>query len=469
MSSACFFELVLTSLFRLVLKSRSSFCSSFVTIFFSKNKQQQQQKEGHNSLDYSIPFSSICQPQQQQMSSSSTTMRSFWKQTRSWAYLLWQIVQDLWGNLTGEGPLISFPNHCTVRRGRELAQGGFSIVWEAHAVHRSSSNNNTHNHAVHASRSCYALKQCNVTDREYLRACQAEAAVHEALHHPNCMPLLGMTIVSSHSNHQKTCFMLFPLFTKSLREHVNQSLFSIHNSNNTSAAAAWTEETLLHVFHEILQGVQAMHQAQYTHRDLKLENVLLDVSRNNSKKLTPILMDFGSAGSLYAPASTRSDLMNIAERAAQHTTITYRPPELLEGTLWPCEANTRTLDYQKVDVWSCACVLFAMMYGASPVEWQNGKVVECTPLSILNARAPTTNNSQYSDALHQIVASTLIQDPNQRPDLSQLLQQVEALIVQQQGTISCTNPADCWWYSLNEQVYHDTEDKDDISLLRSRV
>lgn len=212
-----------------------------------------------------------------------------------------------------------------------------------------------------------------------------------------------------------------------------------------------------------------MHQAQYTHRDLKLENVLLDISQK-SNKITPILMDFGSAGPLYAPASTRADLLHITDEAAQHTTITYRPPELLEGTLWPCKAHTRTLDYQKVDVWSCACILFAMMYGASPVEWQNGKVVECTPLSILNARITVTNHhSPYSMELHQLVAATLIQDPGQRPDLTQLIQQVESLIVQKQGTVPHTNPSDCWWYSLNEHAYDAEEDKDDISLLRSRV
>jgi serine/threonine kinase 16 len=388
--------------------------------------------------------------------SATATLRSFFKQTRTWAYFLWQIVQDFWENLSG--PLITFPNHhCTVRRGRELAQGGFSIVWEAHAVQRNNSN------ALNTNRT-YALKQCNVTDREYLRACQAEAAVHEALHHPNCMPLLGMTIVSSHSN-QKTCFMLFPFFTKSLRDHVNESLFSHSNS----AINQWTEEILLQVFHGILQGVQAMHQAQYTHRDLKLENVLLDISQK-SNRITPILMDFGSAGPLYAPASTRSDLLHITDQAAQHTTITYRPPELLEGTLWPCEAHTRTLDYQKVDVWSCACILFAMMYGASPVEWQNGKVVECTPLSILNARITVTNHhSPYSTELHQLIASTLVQEPDQRPDLTKLIQQVESLLVQKQGTVPRTNPSDCWWYSLNEHVYDTAEDKDDVSLLRSRV
>lgn len=385
------------------------------------------------------------------------TIRSLWKQGRTWAYLLWQILHDLWDNLTG-GPLISFP-HCTVRRGRELAQGGFSIVWEAHAVHRSSSSKS------------YALKQCNVTDREYLRACQAEAAVHKALHHPNCMPLLGMAIVSNNSN-QKTCFMLFPLFTKSLREHVNQSLLHNHNCSNnssSSSSSSWTEETLLDVFHGILQGVQAMHQAQYTHRDLKLENVLLHVSSHNkSNSITPVLMDFGSAGPLYAPASTRSELMQLTEHAAQHTTHTYRPPELLEGTLWPSPANTRTLDYQKVDVWSCACLLFAMMHGASPVEWQNGKVVECTPLSILNVRVATTPSGKYSAPLHQIIASTLIQDPDQRPDLTRLIQQVESLILQQRGTLpSSTNPDDCWWYTQKEQ--YEDDNNDTISLLRSRV
>jgi serine/threonine kinase 16 len=82
--------------------------------------------------------------------------------------------------------------------------------------------------------------------------------------------------------------------------------------------------------------------------------------------------------------------------ASQHTTISYRPPELFDGGLQlPYNSNSTNqlvLDYCAVDVWSLGCTLHAIMYGASPFECEfvvssninSGiKIVDCTHLSII--------------------------------------------------------------------------------------
>mmetsp|Transcript_12008 Transcript_12008/g.22532 ORF Transcript_12008/g.22532 Transcript_12008/m.22532 type:complete len:387 (-) Transcript_12008:183-1343(-) len=171
---------------------------------------------------------------------------------------------------------------------------------------------------------------------------------------------------------------------------------------------------ILHLLGGIVDALSAMHDLNISHRDVKLENILLDewpsedassfdddgrdddvdveTGRRPSLRPTPVLMDFGSAGPLAVPISSRSDVLTVVDAAARHTTVSYRPPELFEGGLR--HEEDATLDYGKVDVWSLGCVLFGMMHGSSPfeVEFVRGgeeeevgwvKIVECTQLKVL--------------------------------------------------------------------------------------
>ena len=156
---------------------------------------------------------------------------------------------------------------------------------------------------------------------------------------------------------------------------------------------------VLHLFGGILDGIIAIHRANLSHRDVKVENVMLRRNRRGHRFIdrdpeaapvdgmgecdggalgfTPVLVDLGSSGPLMvsigggrdatssslAPSQRRRRaLMSIVEDAALHTTMAYRPPELFEGGMMTAisTATTNTegkmdeddiLDYGKVDVW----------------------------------------------------------------------------------------------------------------------
>jgi serine/threonine kinase 16 len=105
------------------------------------------------------------------------------------------------------------------------------------------------------------------------------------------------------------------------------------------------------------------------------------LARKSSRYLTPVLMDFGSAGPVLYAIKSRGDVLRLSELAAQHCTMPYRAPELFDGGVTH-GIDERPIDGQ-VDVWNLGCLLFGMMYGSSPFEVEFRRdgtipIVECT-------------------------------------------------------------------------------------------
>lgn len=61
------------------------------------------------------------------------------------------------------------------------------------------------------------------------------------------------------------------------------------------------------------------------------------------------------------PVPSRKEALAEQDRAAEHSTLPYRAPELLEVTAG------RDLT-SKVDVWSLGCLLYTMAYLETPFE-----------------------------------------------------------------------------------------------------
>ena len=328
---------------------------------------------------------------------------------------IWSFVQSLIFS-SSYNPVISMDTGRKVRIGKQIAEGGFSFVFVASDVQ----NRDTR----------YALKRISCPDREILQSCRKEAGIHRTLKHPNLMPLLGMALVDKES----TCYMLFPFYPTSLRQQVNQRIFDRDQHDATTTThAPWRELVVMKLFWGILCGVEAMHAANYSHRDIKLENILLMEDRNG--RYEPVLMDFGSAGPLEEPVDTRRQVMMLVEEASMHTTLPYRPPELLEGGV---RYGDDPLDFAKVDVWSLGCTLFAVLYGASPFESEFSRstgairIVDCTQLKVLNGVSwPPTDtppSTWYSQSVKNLITAMLHQDRSKRLSLAQVMEQVEIIV-----------------------------------------
>ena len=102
-----------------------------------------------------------------------------------------------------------------------------------------------------------------------------------------------------------------------------------------------TEKEACVFFHQIINGVEYLHNQGIIHRDLKPENLLLD-EKNQIK-----ISDFG--------LSTFYTKDNFLQTACG--TPSYAPPEMLEGLQYNGEAS---------DIWSCGIILYAMLCGSLP-------------------------------------------------------------------------------------------------------
>lgn len=352
----------------------------------------------------------------------TTTMITLQQYIATWIHKVICWLHEVWDRWFGQ--VLSFPDSSiTVRVGRPIAEGGFSVVLRATDVTSPLSRGNNE----------YALKRIQCQDDETRQACLKEAQVHQELQRAQphnakyLMPLYGITWDN------QTCYMLFPLLTHSLRAEVHRRIF-INKDIFESRMAPWSESIVLQIFQHLLQAVATIHSAGYSHCDIKLENILCKGS-NIQHLTTPVLMDFGSVGPLSRSLTTRQDVLEIAEIASQHTTISYRPPELFAGELRVGDVD---LDYTKVDVWSCGCVLFAILFGASPTESEfhrrTGRlqIVDCTQLKVLQdvpKPSPDVPAAKwYSSDLIGLVEWILNKDRQERPTIAQVQSRVNYLL-----------------------------------------
>ena len=272
------------------------------------------------------------------------------------------------------------------------------------------------------------------------------------------------------------CYMLFPYISHSLRGEITKrnilydpSDYSSGSGSGGSRRVPFTTKEVLQLFGGILDGVLAMHDANISHRDIKLENVLLESSKygdNNSRRsstgrLTPVLMDFGSAGPLTREIQSKQEIYGIVEESASHTTMPYRPPELFDGGLRYTNGTVNVLDYGKVDVWSLGCLLFGLLHGTSPFEMEYSRnnsqnehqnqyglvrIVECTHLKILGevplppwARGGNDNengggsNGKYPISMYKFIQYLIQHDRLVRPNIHEVVAKFSDLYVKLVG------------------------------------
>uniref|UniRef100_A0AAQ4PZ22 non-specific serine/threonine protein kinase n=2 Tax=Gasterosteus aculeatus aculeatus TaxID=481459 RepID=A0AAQ4PZ22_GASAC len=150
---------------------------------------------------------------------------------------------------------------------------------------------------------------------------------------------------------------------------------------------------------QILSAVEHLHQHGIVHRDLKIENFLLD-EHNNIK-----IVDFGLSNTLKAE-SLSLELLNT-----QCGSPAYAAPELLAHRKYG----------PKVDVWSIGVSMFAMLTGTLPF------IVE--PFNIKQLHQKMVNremNSIPSDISKGAVAfvlSLLEPDPAKRPSVKAAIEE----------------------------------------------
>jgi hypothetical protein len=160
-----------------------------------------------------------------------------------------------------------------------------------------------------------------------------------------------------------------------------------------------TEAQIGYVSIEVLRGLQYIHQHRRIHRDIKSDNILMNM-RGEVK-----LADFGYAAQLSKKKKQRNTIVG---------TPYWMAPELIRGQNYEC----------KVDIWSTGIMALEMAQGEPPY-------MEFAPLRALflittKGIPPLRNPDQWSVDFQDFLALLLEKDPDERPSASTLLKHAVA-------------------------------------------
>ncbi|KAI4198595.1 MAG: hypothetical protein LQ350_005186 [Teloschistes chrysophthalmus] len=172
-------------------------------------------------------------------------------------------------------------------------------------------------------------------------------------------------------------------------------------------------EKVKKIFTQLVGAVAYVHNMSCVHRDLKLENILLDKNENVK------LCDFGFTRDYEGKMSYLQTFCG---------TVCYSAPEMLKGEKYAGE---------KVDVWSLGIILFALLTGELPFDDDDDMV---TKHKILTTE-PNYPESMPVDA-KALIGQLLSKRPLIRPTLADILTNpfLADHAPQQQAILKLTQP-----------------------------
>jgi BR serine/threonine kinase len=156
-----------------------------------------------------------------------------------------------------------------------------------------------------------------------------------------------------------------------------------------SARGQLAPSDAIRIFRQIVYGLDYLHSNSICHRDLKLENILLD-AHDNVK-----IADFGFARWMKA---------NVAETSCGSPH--YAAPEVILG---------KPYDGRKADIWSCGVILYTLLVGRLPFEEPSLRALAA---KICNGeyRMPDFQDRSITD----LISKLLCVDPKARFGMEQI-------------------------------------------------
>ncbi|KAL2439082.1 Serine/threonine-protein kinase ppk16 [Exophiala dermatitidis] len=173
-------------------------------------------------------------------------------------------------------------------------------------------------------------------------------------------------------------------------------------------------ETVQKIFTQLVGAVAYIHSKSCVHRDLKLENVLLD--KNDNVKLC----DFGFTREYDGKASYLQTFCG---------TVCYSAPEMLRGEKYAGE---------KVDVWSLGIILYALLKGELPWDEDDDAATKARIL-----KEDPVYPDTFPEAAKSLISKLLSKRPLHRPTLADILADpfLAEHAPQQQAILKLSQPA----------------------------
>jgi len=153
------------------------------------------------------------------------------------------------------------------------------------------------------------------------------------------------------------------------------------------------EEEAKYFFKQILKGLDYAHMFQIAHRDLKLENILLD------SNMTVKIIDFGYSTFIF-PGS---------KATRQCGSVAYASPEILCGVPY---------DPFAADLWSLGIMLFAMITGNIPWKIQDNEIENLD--DVLAGKFDIPQDVKVSKDCEDLLRRMIVGDPNTRATVHEI-------------------------------------------------
>lgn len=193
------------------------------------------------------------------------------------------------------------------------------------------------------------------TEEDYIMKIKSEYSIAQSLHHPNIVETLRLCTNRGRWNHVMEYCTHGEIYSL-----VERRLFA------SGVEGFYGREDRMCFFKQLLRGIDYLHSHGIAHRDIKLENLLVD--KNGRLKIS----DFGVAEvfsgehpGLRASGGQCGKNMGAIRLSAPGIcgSLPYIAPEVL--------AKKGPYDPRPLDVWSCAIVYITMAFGGCP--WQAAK------------------------------------------------------------------------------------------------
>ena len=167
----------------------------------------------------------------------------------------------------------------------------------------------------------YAIKVVACEEEADLESAKQEAELYSNYNHKHLIKIVSSEAKvgeggSAAAQGSAVVLMVFPAYKQgTLQDKIEAA---------AAASESLPQRVVLELFSKICLGVLEMHtKGGMAHRDLKLANVLMD-----DDGVSPIVMDFGSADHADVVIASYKDALHYQEKAAQHSSMPYRAPEL---------------------------------------------------------------------------------------------------------------------------------------------
>jgi serine/threonine protein kinase len=144
------------------------------------------------------------------------------------------------------------------------------------------------------------------------------------------------------------------------------------------------------IFYQIVSALAYLHQKRISHKDLKLQNILLD------SNFSPRIADFGSS---------QTEIPRV--KPDRTTTLEYAPPEFFASSNY---------DAFKHDIWSLGVTLYELHRNDTP--WGDGTDAEI----VSRIRNVEVSYESVDPKAAEFIACCLIADPCKRASIGELME-----------------------------------------------